>query len=153
MRHPIRRVRPEKTGIRAPLGDLELSVMRYVWACGDQGCQGVEVQSALAQERPIALTTVLTTLDRLMEKQILTRQREGKAYRYRALLSEDALQHRIVEGVLGELIAQFPRAVASYLVEQGICEPAMDPARLQDLAERIAALRASAESSEGGESG
>ena len=114
-----RRIRPEKTGIRAPLGDLEAAVMRCIWLCGDVGCLGVTVQKALEAERPLALTTILTTLDRLFDKGILAREREGRAYRYRAVLSEAELQQRIVNGILGDLIAQFPHAVASYFAQQG----------------------------------
>lgn len=135
----IRRIRPEKTGVRAPLGDLELEVMRHVWACGEAGCLGAEVQEVLNQKRPTALTTVLTTLDRLRDKGILAREREGKAYRYRAALSEEALQQRIVEGILGDLIAQFPKAVAAYFAQQGLSQGAEkgEAETLTGLAERL----------------
>ena len=139
----IRRIRPEKTGVRAPLGDLEMSVMRQVWPCGSHGCLAAEVLKALDTERPLALTTVLTTLDRLKEKGILTREREGKAYRYRAALTESELQQRIVSGVLGDLIAQFPQAVAAYFAQQTpeTGTPEGERADLGALAERLADLR------------
>ena len=140
----IRRTKPERTGIRAPLGELELSVMRYVWACGEAGCLAVDVQKALEAERSLALTTILTTLDRLNDKGILARQKEGKAYRYRAAVSEEALQERIVAGVLGDLLAQFPKAVAAYFAEPDMAEPA-DPTKakkaLDALTTRIATIR------------
>ena len=94
--------------------------MRHIWHCGERGCLGAEMQEILSRERPLALTTVLTTLERLRDKGILAREREGKAYRYRAALSEEQLQQRIVEGVLGDLIAQFPKAVATYFTQQGL---------------------------------
>jgi predicted transcriptional regulator len=133
----IRRIRPEKTGVRAPLGDLEAEVMRHVWSCGPEGCLGAQLQQVLERDRPTALTTVLTTLERLREKGILEREREGKAYRYRATLSEEQLQQRIVEGVLGDLIAQFPKAVATYFSQQGLDEA---PQALAPLAERLELL-------------
>lgn len=143
MKNPIRRIRPERTGVRAPLGELEMAVMRYVWSCESRGCQGGEVQMALQQERPVALTTILTTLDRLAAKGIVIRKREGKAHCYRAALTEDQLQQRIVEGVLGDLIARFPRAVATYLAQQGICDNATNTQKLAALARRIAEAQAS----------
>src|SRR5690348_4105922 len=100
----IRRIRPQRTGVRAPLGALEQAVMRCLWECGDADCGAAEVQQRLtAKERPVALTTVLTTLDRLHDKGIVRRERTGKAYRYAAALSEEQLQQRIVAGVLGDL--------------------------------------------------
>lgn len=140
----IRRIRPEKTGVRAPLGDLEMAVMRHVWPCGKEGCFAAEVQKALDAERPLALTTILTTLDRLKDKGILAREREGKAYRYRAALSEAELQQRIVSGVLGELIAQFPHAVTAYFAQQepASLTPGDEGADLATLAQRLADIRA-----------
>ncbi len=126
MNNPIRRARPERTGIRAPLGDLELSVMRHVWDCGADGCQGTDVQQAL---------------DRLRDKGIVRREREGKAYRYWPLLSEEQLQERIVTGVMDRLIAQFPKAVAAYFVQQGLAGQEADAAGLSDLARRVETIR------------
>ena len=140
----IRRTKPEKTGIRAPLGELELSVMRHVWACGDCGCLAQEVLKSLEAERVLALTTILTTLDRLHDKGILVREKEGKAYRYRAAVSEDALQKRIVAGVLGDLLAQFPNAVAAYFTEPDTSDtstPAKEKETLDALAKRIESIR------------
>lgn len=140
----IRRIRPEKTGVRAPLGDLEMAVMRHVWPCGTAGCLAAEVQKALDAERTLALTTILTTLDRLNDKGILKREREGKAYRYRAALTETELQQRIVSGVLGDLIAQFPHAVAAYFAGATPDAGTQESERtdLEALARRLADIRA-----------
>lgn len=138
LNNPIRRARPERTGVRAPLGDLELAVMRHVWDCEAQGCQGADIQQVLERQRPTALTTVLTTLDRLREKGIVRREREGKAYRYWAVLDEEQLQERIVTGVMDRLIAQFPKAVAAYFAQQEM-NGQEDAAGLSDLVKRVAA--------------
>lgn len=140
MNNPIRRARPERTGIRAPLGELELSVMRHIWSCGMNGCQGAEVQQALDRQRPVALTTILTTLDRLRDKGIVWREREGKAYRYWPLVSEEQLQERIVVGVMDRLISQFPKAVAAYFAQQGLTGSEADSARLFDLSRQVEAI-------------
>lgn len=142
VKNPIRRARPERTGIGAPLGDLELSVMRYIWGCNHDGCQGADVQQALDRERPVALTTILTTLDRLREKEILRREREGKAYRYWPMVTEEQLQERIVAGIMERLISQFPKAVAAYLAQRPLPGEANDAADLSVLAQQVNDLRA-----------
>ena len=134
---PTRRARPEKTGIRAPLGDLEMAVMQHVWACPHDGCLAADVQQTLERVRPLALTTILTTLDRLCKKGILRRERDGKAYRYWATVSERDLQQRIVEGVLSNLTALFPQAVAAYFARR---EDADKAGQLADLAQRVEAM-------------
>lgn len=115
--------------------------MRHVWACGTDGCQGTDVQRALEPEHPSALTTVLTTLDRLLNKGIVRREREGKAYRYWAVFSEEQLQQRIVEGVMDRLIAQFPGAVAAYFAQQRVPARGSDT-DFGDLAHRVEAAGA-----------
>ena len=114
--------------------------MRYVWQCEPKGCFAAELRDALAYAgHALALTTVLTTLDRLYSKQILTRERDGRAYRYHAALSEADLQQRIVSGVLNDLLVRFPDAVALYFAGSAPDKNAPDP---DDLAARLAALRA-----------
>lgn len=111
--------------------------MRHIWGCGTAGCRGTDVQLALHPEHPLALTTVLTTLERLLSKGILKREREGKAYRYFALLSEEDLQQRIVEGVMDKLIAQFPKAVAAYFAQQDNAPHGEGQEALLELARRV----------------
>lgn len=130
------RFRPERTGVSAPLGELETAVMRHIWVCGEAGCLAAEVQRTLEAEQAIALTTVLTTLERLLAKGILRREKEGKANRYHAMVSEQALEERIVAGVLNGLIARFPQAVATYFSQTG-----SEGAELFDLARRVAELQ------------
>lgn len=130
------RFRPERTGVSAPLGELETVIMRHVWACGEAGCLAAEVQRTLAAEQAVALTTVLTTLERLLTKGILRREKEGKANRYYAMVNEHELEQRIVAGVLNGLIARFPQAVATYFSQAGT-----EGAELFDLARRVAELQ------------
>lgn len=127
------RFRAERTGVGAPLGELETTIMRQIWDCGAHGCLAADIQQTLNREETIALTTVLTTLDRLYDKGIVTREREGKAYRYQAAITEPELEQRIVKGVLNSLIARFPKAVATYFSEAEAENP-----RLSDLAHRVA---------------
>jgi len=149
----LRRIRPEKTGVRAPLGDLEMAIMRQVWACGEVGCISSELVAALNQT-PERLSVVSTTLDRLYDKGILRREKEGKRFRYRANLSEAQLQQRIVEGVLGDLISHFPQAVATYFAQQGLVDVTgedTESVKLAELAKRLEAMRgASGEKAQSG---
>jgi predicted transcriptional regulator len=150
MRNPIRRIRPERTGVRAPLGDLEHAIMQHVWDRADEGCLAVDVQSALEEggNRRPAITTVLTTLDRLAEKGIVRREPDGRANRFFAAMTEDAVNQRIVRGVLDDLVGQFPEAVATYFAEQGAPDSDTARAHLRHLAERVESARTTRDSGE-----
>lgn len=65
------------------LGDLERVVMERLWEAGAaDGATVRDVHEALEKDREIAYTTVMTVLDRLAKKELVTREREGRAWRY-----------------------------------------------------------------------
>jgi predicted transcriptional regulator len=67
-------------------GELETVLMAQLWAAGGQGTVR-EVLEKVREDREIAYTTVLSTMENLYRKGHLTRELEGKAYRYHTTLS------------------------------------------------------------------
>lgn len=59
-----------------------------------------EIFDELATERSIAYTTVMSTMDNLHTKGWLSRQRDGKAYRYRASLTREQHSARLMREAL-----------------------------------------------------
>jgi BlaI family penicillinase repressor len=99
------------------LGELELQVLRLVWR--EQPCTERRVTELVQEDRPVARTTVLKTMQRLEEKGLLTREKGlGRGpIQYRASVEEKsvlpALIRRFVERVLGGSDAP----LAAYLAE------------------------------------
>jgi len=60
------------------LGHLELRVMEILWAHGESSVHDVVGRLG----RPLAYTTVMTTLDRLFKKHLLVRRKWERAYLY-----------------------------------------------------------------------
>jgi predicted transcriptional regulator len=58
------------------IGPLEIAVMEILWATGDSSVHDV----IRRLERPLAYTTVMTTLDRLYKKGLLDRRKEERAF-------------------------------------------------------------------------
>ena len=69
------------------LGELEKAVMEALWSA-DAPVTARDVQDALA-DRQLATTTVLTVLGRLERKGLVTRERAGRAHRYRSVASRE----------------------------------------------------------------
>lgn len=69
------------------LGQLERATMDALWAHPD-GVLARQLNVELVSKP--ALTTVLTVLERLTRKGLVTRTREGRAHRYTARLSKEA---------------------------------------------------------------
>jgi predicted transcriptional regulator len=63
---------------RAALGHLELTVMESLWAHGESSVHDVVARLG----RPLAYTTVMTTLDRLFKKHLLVRRKSERAFWY-----------------------------------------------------------------------
>lgn len=114
--HPIRRFAPRKTGDASPLGELESTVMRAVWSHNDH-VSVADVLSTMSDRQQAAYTTVKTTMERLADKGILKRTRQGKAYWYCAAVTQEDLERRIVTDAIDRLVQQFPEAVASFFVQ------------------------------------
>ena len=111
-----RRFVPRKTGDASPLGHLETAVMDVIWAAPG-AVQVGDVHAGLQPDARGAYNTVKTTMERLAEKGILSRTRQGKAYLYRAAVTRDELERRIVSNALHRLVEQFPQAVASFFAQ------------------------------------
>lgn len=73
---------------RRPMGALETAVLEQVWA-QPSGLTPRQVLERL--DGDLAYTTVMTILNRLWTKGVLRRTRDGRAYRYEAVLSESEL--------------------------------------------------------------
>lgn len=111
----LRGFKPGGVGVRSVLGELETAVMEALWAGPGQTVSAVE--TLLQRRRPIAHTTVLTTLDRLHRKGYLTRDRQGKAFVYTPRFSRDEFERAMAEEVLGALLAQFSAPALSAFVD------------------------------------
>lgn len=96
-----RRWRESTDPLRAALGNLEREVMDVVWHGG--GTTVKEVQRALP--RPVAYTTVMTTLDRLFKKGFVARTRAGRAFVYQALRTREQTEAAVAQGMMSGLFA------------------------------------------------
>jgi predicted transcriptional regulator len=64
------------------LGDLEREVMTQLWDAGEP-LTVRQVHEALSRTRDLAYTTVMTVLDRLAKKGVVSQEKADRAYRYR----------------------------------------------------------------------
>lgn len=83
------------------LGQLEAAVMQHLW--NQTGAVSVrEVREALALERSLAYTTVMTVMDNLHSKGLVAREKQGKAYLYTPISSRDEHTAELLREVLAD---------------------------------------------------
>ena len=73
---------------------LELLCLRALWSLGEGNVRAV--QQAVAQSRPLAYTTIMTVLDRLVRKGMLARRKVGRSFAYIPQASLDAARRAAV---------------------------------------------------------
>ncbi|WP_456697258.1 BlaI/MecI/CopY family transcriptional regulator [Aeromicrobium sp. P5_D10] len=106
------------------LGELERSVMNVLWD-GDAPLTVREVLERLG-DRDLAYTTVMTVLDRLGTKEMVRRERDGRAFRYAPALSRDAATSELLHAALDEAGADRTAALVHFA-------RTVDPAEAQAL--------------------
>ncbi len=83
------------------LGDLEAAVMDRLWLWR-RPTTVREVLEDLAPERKLAYTTIMTVMDNLHRKGLLTREQVGRAYRYSTVRSRSEHTADLIASVLAK---------------------------------------------------
>ncbi len=105
---------PSKDGITKVLGPLEAEIMQVIWQLGRATVS--EVHRVLLSKRDIAYTTVMTTMSRLSQKNVLKRERKGMSYLYSPAMPESEFAGAVVKSVLDSLFSEFGDSAFKYLV-------------------------------------
>jgi predicted transcriptional regulator len=77
---------------------LELACLKALWTLQEGNVKAV--QQIVAESRPLAYTTIMTVLDRLVRKGKLTRRKVGRAFVYSPEASRDTMRHAAVRELL-----------------------------------------------------
>lgn len=109
-------------------GDLQAEVMAAIWKLGQAKVDDVRAQ--LPPKRQSAYNTIQTVMNRLADRGLLTRERQGNAFIYRPRFAESEYLARSIEGRLAAASPDTRRAALVTLVEGLEGEELDDIARL-----------------------
>ena len=124
-RHMARRPTPTLT-------EAEYRLMNILW---DLGSGTVSDIHARLEDRPIAYTTVLSTLTILERKAYVRHTTRGKANVYKPRVERDAARRTVVENVLATFFDGSPRALMLNLLDSERLSPE-EERRLRTLLEQ-----------------
>ena len=79
------------------ISDAEWQVMKIIWMQGEQ--TSTDLIRVLAERFDWSKSTIQTLLARLVEKECLTRKKEGKLFVYSALLTLDQSRDLLVQDI------------------------------------------------------
>lgn len=102
---------------------LELQCLKALWALGEGNVS--EVQQALAPHKPLAYTTVMTLLERLLRKKAVNRRKNGRYFVYAPAVTEEALRRVAVRQLAETFFDGSEAALIRYLETGGGHTPSM----------------------------
>jgi predicted transcriptional regulator len=120
-----------------PLGELESAILGVLWDSAEKLAVR-RVHECLEREQALAYTTVMTVLDRLFDKGLVAREKDGKAFVYWPVLTREAYLGERAARMLTELEVPVQRDVLMAFLDSA--EHA-DPAVLDELSALIQARR------------
>ena len=106
----------EEESLEKFFGELELAIMGILWERSPATVG--QVREALAEERELAYTTVMTVMSRLAGKGLLSRKKEGRAYVYWPDKSRGELEASLAGKVVRALLEDFGEVAVSQFIHE-----------------------------------
>ena len=120
------------------ISDAEWQVMKIIWMQGEQ--TSTDLIRVLAERFDWSKSTIQTLLARLVEKECLTRKKEGKFFVYSALVALDQSRDLLVQDIKDKVCSRrIKNLLADLIVE---CD--FTQADLEDLEAVISGKKSSA---------
>ena len=118
-----------------PLGEFEIQVLRLVWQ--HQPCTERQISDLVQQQRSVARTTVLKTMQRLEAKGLLSRVPDESPVRFRAVQDEKRLLPPLVGRFVERVLDGSPGPLLAYFADSGKLSE-KDLKTLRAIAQKIA---------------
>ena len=128
-------VRLSAAGVAMLLGDLEHRVLQAAWAAR-RPSTARELFERVARSHDVVYITCVTVANRLVDKGVLSREKQGELFHYTPTLTKDEFTAHASRHVVQRLVTLGSSAVAASLVDV-LAE--RDPAQLAELARLVRA--------------
>lgn len=97
--------------------ELELTILKLLWRDGPLTANQVRDLLAEEAEHDIAVTSAITTLNTMVDKTYLSRDRDGRAFVYTPEVEESAVSRGILRDVIERVFDGSASALMLHLIE------------------------------------
>ncbi|WP_249597787.1 BlaI/MecI/CopY family transcriptional regulator [Peribacillus frigoritolerans] len=111
----IKNFKYDEVGLNRFFGPLEANIMEYLWDKDEQSIKAV--QQSLELDKPINFNTVMTVMNRLVEKGILEKRSEGRISLFRPVQSKEEFFEEQSKKLTENLLDEFGGAVISHMLD------------------------------------
>jgi predicted transcriptional regulator len=105
---------------------LELECLNALWTLGEGNVK--QVREIVTARRPLAYTTIMTVLDRLVRKGKLDRRKAGRAYVYAPRTPRDEMRRTAIRELVAGFFGGSERELVRFLGAQPGAAPEPSPA-------------------------
>ncbi len=111
----IRKFKMHESGLNRFFGPLEAKIMDILWSNNEMTIK--DVQHALEKEKTTNFNTVMTVMNRLVEKGILQKRAEGRCSMYKPVQSRNEFLDTQSKEMTNELMDEFGNVVVSHMLD------------------------------------
>lgn len=111
----IRKFKINESGLNRFFGPLEAKILDILW--NDVEMTIKNVQQVLDQEKLTNFNTVMTVMNRLVEKGILQKRVEGRSFLYQPIQTRVEFLHTQSKEMTNELMDEFGNVVVSHMLD------------------------------------
>ncbi|MBS4210600.1 BlaI/MecI/CopY family transcriptional regulator [Bacillus sp. FJAT-50079] len=111
----IRKFKINESGLNRFFGPLEAKIMDILWNGEEMTIK--DVQLVLEREKLTNFNTVMTVMNRLVEKGILQKRAEGRSSLYKPIQSRAEFINRQSKEMTNELMDEFGTVVISHMLD------------------------------------
>jgi predicted transcriptional regulator len=132
----INNFRFDQEGLNRFFGPLESKIMDILWEGNEKSIK--DVQQKLENEKPINFNTVMTVMNRLVDKNILTKRLEGRTSLFKPVKSKEDFISDQSKKLTDNLLDEFGGLVVNHMLDS-LNE--VDDRLLQKLEQKIEQLK------------
>lgn len=134
----IKRFKYNEEGLSRFFGPLEAKIMELFWESEQEEFSIKEMQKALESEKNSNFNTVMTVMNRLVEKNVLTKRASGRVSLYRPIQSKEEFFDEQSKKLTENLLDEFGGVVISHMIDS---LTDVDESLLHKLEEKIQQLK------------
>lgn len=119
-----------------PGGDLERAVLSTLWKLGRASL--AQIHEVVGRPKGLVYTTVAKVMDRLRDKGLVMREREGRAFFYRAKVAPEKVSRASARREVAKILGDDPMPAIATLVD---AVASIDRSLLAELDRQVARRR------------
>ncbi|MCI1695073.1 BlaI/MecI/CopY family transcriptional regulator [Aneurinibacillus aneurinilyticus] len=111
----IKNFKYDEVGLKRFFGSLEAKIMELLWEADELSIK--EVQQHLEKDKPVNFNTVMTVMNRLVEKGILKKRVQGRLSLFQPVQSKEEFMEEQSKKLTENLLDEFGGVVLNHMID------------------------------------